>query len=50
MINIARLGMNAGQSFSRSLSGYMRMNIACPRSILEKAMEQLKEAVSSLYV
>ena len=30
-------------------TGYMRMNIACPRSVLEKAMEQLKEAVSLSY-
>ena len=42
----ARLGLNAGNSFCRSLSGFMRMNVACPRSVLEKAMNQLKEAVS----
>lgn len=48
MINKAHLGLNAGNSFSRSLSGFMRMNVACPRSILEKAMKQLEEAVKNI--
>src|SRR5690606_23597718 len=33
MISKAHLGLNAGNNFCRSLSGFMRMNIACPRSI-----------------
>ncbi|WMJ77704.1 MULTISPECIES: MalY/PatB family protein [unclassified Sedimentibacter] len=48
MINKAHLGLNSGNNFSRSLSGYMRMNIACPRSVLEKAMKQLDSAVNNL--
>lgn len=47
MINKAHLGLNAGSNFCRSLSGYMRMNVACPRSILETAMKQLEEAAKS---
>ncbi len=50
MINKAYIGLNQGKNFCRSLSGYMRMNIACPRSILEKAMKQLEEAVSNLNI
>lgn len=45
MVQEARLGLNSGNSFSRSLSGFMRLNVACPRSILEQAMKQLEEAV-----
>jgi cystathionine beta-lyase len=48
MTHKAKLGLNAGNGFSRSLSGFMRLNVACPRSILEKAMKQLEEAVKSL--
>ncbi len=48
MIHKAKLGLNEGCSFGRSLSGYMRLNAACPRCILEKAMKQLEEAVNSL--
>ena len=47
-IDKAKLGLNAGNSFGRSLSGYMRLNVACPRSVLEQAMGQLKAAVDAL--
>ena len=44
----AKLGLNEGYTFGRSLSGYMRLNAACPRATLEKAMAQLKAAVDTL--
>ena len=47
-IHSARLGLNEGHTFGHSLSGFMRLNAACPRSTLEKAMHQLKAAVDSL--
>ena len=47
-IHKAKLGLNEGYTFGRSLTGFMRLNAACPRSTLEKAMAQLKEAVDSL--
>ena len=48
MIEKAGLGLNEGYTFGRSLSGYMRLNAACPRSVLEQAMKQLKDAVETL--
>ena len=48
MIEDAGLGLNEGYTFGRSLSGYMRLNAACPRSVLEKALGQLKTAVDKL--
>ena len=47
-IHKAKLGLNEGYTFGRSLSGYMRLNVACPRATLEKAMAQLKAAVDAL--
>ena len=47
-IQKAKLGLNEGYTFGRSLSGYMRLNAACPRATLEKAMAQLKAAVDAL--
>lgn len=47
MIQKAKLGLNAGSDFDGALEGYMRLNAACPRSVLVKAMEQLKSAVDS---
>lgn len=47
-IHKAQLGLNEGHTFGHSLAGFMRLNAACPRSTLEKAMRQLKAAVDSL--
>lgn len=47
MIEEAGLGLNEGYTFGRSLTGFMRLNAACPRSILQQAMKQLKEAVDA---
>ena len=48
MIQKAKLGLNDGRDFGRSLTGYMRLNAACPRSVLEQALGQLRAAVDSL--
>lgn len=47
-IHKAKLGLNEGYTFGHSLAGFMRLNAACPRATLEKAMRQLKAAVDSL--
>ena len=44
-IKEAKLGLNNGADFERGLEGYMRLNVACPRSILKKALKQLEMAV-----
>lgn len=41
----AGLALNDGSMFGPGGEGYMRMNIGCPRSVLEKAMNALKKAV-----
>ena len=43
-IKDAKLGLNTGISFGRGGEGFMRLNFAVPRSILEKAMNQIEEA------
>ena len=48
MIHKAGLGLNDGCSFCRSLDGFMRLNAACPRSVLEQALGQLERAVNAL--
>lgn len=45
-INKARLALNDGAMFGEEGTGFMRLNVACPRSILEQALSQLKEALS----
>ncbi|WP_455585320.1 MalY/PatB family protein [Bacteroides sp.] len=40
----AHLALNDGTTFGKEGEGFMRLNVACPRSVLEKALGQLKEA------
>lgn len=44
IIKKARLGLNDGPTFGSGGSGYQRINLACPRSIVEDAAQRLKEA------
>ena len=48
MLKKAKLGLNPGRAFQKDLEGFMRLNSACPRAVLKKAMEQLKNAVNEL--
>lgn len=43
----ARLWLDMGHRFGSEGSGYVRLNIACPRSTLEEGMERLCEAFKS---
>lgn len=44
-INKARLALNDGEMFGKEGAGHMRLNVGCPRSILSKALDQLKAAL-----
>lgn len=44
----AGLFLNDGSMFGEQGTGYMRLNVGCPRSILEDAMERLRNAVAGL--
>lgn len=50
MIYKAGLGLNDGSSFTRTMNGFMRLNAACPRAVLEKALKQLGDAVNNLNI
>ncbi len=44
----ARIGFDDGFLFGASGNGFQRMNIACPRAILEEALRRIETAVNSL--
>lgn len=48
MLRKAKVAMNEGYIFGDEGEGFMRMNIACPRSILEKSLQQMEQAIHSL--
>jgi cystathionine beta-lyase len=37
-----KLWLNAGYTFGKGGEGFERINVACPRSVLHKALEMLK--------
>ncbi len=44
----ARLWLNPGITFGRGGSGFMRLNVASPRSVLQRAMDRLEQALKSI--
>lgn len=48
LVKEARLGFNDGTTFGPGGKGFQRINIACPRAVLEKALIQLRDALGSI--
>ncbi len=46
-INKAHVGLNDGTPFGPGEEGFMRMNIACPRSVLEEGLNRIKQAIEN---
>jgi cysteine-S-conjugate beta-lyase len=47
-VNKAKIWPDKGTMFGIEGTGFERINIACPRSILENALTQLEEAIEAL--
>jgi cystathionine beta-lyase len=47
-VDKAHLALNDGVAFGKEGEGFMRLNIASPKSVLEQAMRQLAEAYAGL--
>lgn len=45
IVHKARLWLNDGAIFGESGAGFQRVNVACPRKILEEALERMKKAL-----
>ena len=48
IVNKANLWLDSGTMFGESGKGFERINIACPRSILQKALYQLEISIKTL--
>ncbi len=44
----AKVAMNDGTMFGQEGAGFMRMNLGCPRAMLQQALEQIKAAYDRL--
>jgi len=47
LLKNARVAMNAGYTFGPGGEGFERLNIACPRSVLQEGLERIARAVNS---
>jgi cystathionine beta-lyase len=48
MVTRAKVWLNDGPMYGSKTAGFQRINIACPRSILEEALKRFELAVNSL--
>ena len=48
MKNEAKLFLNEGYTFGKEGAGFERINIACPKKVLEKSLQRLYNALSLL--
>lgn len=48
LINESKVAMNDGGSFGSNGKGFARMNVACPRYMVEEAMERIEKALKNL--
>ena len=48
MLNRAGVWLDEGYVFGKEGEGFERINVACPRSLLEQALHRIEEAITSL--
>jgi len=44
-VNDAHLGLNDGTMFGKEGKGFMRLNVGCPKSVLQSALEHMEKAI-----
>ena len=49
MIDNAKVYLDDGTMFGPEGAGFVRINLACPRSVLEQALDRIRAAVGSLF-
>jgi cystathionine beta-lyase len=47
MVNNAGVALDAGVWFGKEGSGFVRMNIACPRAVIKEGLEKIKRALEA---
>ncbi|MGL4913441.1 MAG: MalY/PatB family protein [Romboutsia sp.] len=45
LVEKGRVALNAGESFGIGGSGYQRINLACPRSMVEEGLNRIRKAI-----
>ena len=45
MVNEAKVALNSGNGFGGEGSGFMRINVACPRALLKEGLNRIEKAI-----
>ena len=48
MIEKGKVWLNDGTTFGKEGEGFLRLNIGCPRSVLEEGLKRIEKAVKSI--
>lgn len=48
ILNKAKIALDGGKLFGAGGEGFQRINVACPKSIIEEAMQRIKKAIDQL--
>lgn len=46
IVHKAKLWLDSGKIFGKSGEGFQRINVACPRTVLQEALERIKQALA----
>ena len=49
MVHKAKVIMNDGATFGQGGEGFQRLNVACPRSVLQQALQQIETAINEMF-
>ena len=47
MVEKAGVAFGRGEEFGKGGSGFLRLNAACPRSVIKKALDQVRDALAA---
>lgn len=50
LLNVGKIILNDGRPYGEGGEGYFRLNVGCPRSIVEDGLDRIKKSVESLKV
>ncbi|AOT70332.1 MalY/PatB family protein [Geosporobacter ferrireducens] len=50
MVNEAKVALNSGIGFGKEGSGYMRINVACPRALLQEGLNRMEKAIRGKFL
>lgn len=50
LLEVGKIVLNDGRPYGKGGEGYFRLNVGCPRSIVEEGLERIKKSVGSLKI